>query len=202
MITAPSQHEIETYTGRYVDIAQPPAEAITLQDIATALSRVCRFGGHTRRHYSVAEHAVLCSRYAERRGWTPAEQLACLHHDDAEAYLGDIPRPYKKLLGPSYGRLTAMMDAAIVEALQLPFGVEALHHYHVKEADRWALMVEAHSFLQSRGEGWADQIQAWDLDITARAIRGLPGPLFRLPRPCWVAEQRFIAHHVKLMEKL
>ena len=184
MTGIPGNNEIETRSGPFVDVGSPAPASILLQDLASASARVCRFGGHTSRFYSVAEHAVLCSRYAERQGWDLHDQLACLHHDAAEAYLGDIPRPLKPLLGPQYKTLTDKMDAAIIDALGLPFCVELLHTPRVKEADRWALVNEARRFIPSGGKGWGNQ-QDWDLgDLSIhRRIRGLPGPLFRLPRP-------------------
>lgn len=150
----PTASEVETHSGRYVDCAHPLAETLTLDDIAHALSQACRYGGHCDPYYSVAEHAVFVSRRLERRGYSKAFQLAGLHHDDAEAYLGDIPRPLKPLLGEAYGELTDRMDNAICVALPLPFGWTIFHDHAVKEADNWALMVEARYLLPSEGRSW------------------------------------------------
>lgn len=150
-MTLPKPHEIETFSGRFVDTKQPDPESIILEDIAHALSNICRYGGHCGRFYSVAEHSVFVSRRLERKGYGKAMCLAALHHDDAEAYLGDVPRPLKPLLGARYRELTDRMDAAIVQGLSMPFTPEAFHAEPVKQADNWALFVEAEHLLPSEG---------------------------------------------------
>ncbi len=84
---------IQTFTGRAFFPAQPRAEDVHIEDIAAALARQCRFGGHCQRFYSVAEHCVHISDAA-----LPSGRLCGLMHDASEAYLLDIPRPIKPLL--------------------------------------------------------------------------------------------------------
>lgn len=163
----PSANEVETFSGQYVDTRAPRPETIRLEDIAHALAATCRYGGHCRRFYSVAEHAVFCSIRMERKGYSRALQLAALHHDDAEAYLGDIPRPLKPLLGAGYKQLTDLMDATIIEALQLSSPSDDFHHAAVKQADNWALFVEARHLLPSQGRHWFNGDQgaaAWGIE--------------------------------------
>jgi hypothetical protein len=64
---APSQHEVETFSGLFVDTNNPDPSTILLKDIAHALSNTCRFGGHCDGFYSVAEHSVFCSMRGRRR---------------------------------------------------------------------------------------------------------------------------------------
>ena len=162
----PTDHEVETFTGRYVDVGNPRADSIVLEDIAHALANTCRYGGHCKTFYSVAEHSVFCSIRVERQGYGRAYALAALHHDDAEAFLGDIPRPMKPLLGEAYEQMSDTMDAAIAEALGLPFGPEVFHADPVKEADNWALFVEAKHLLPSQGKLWWSGAQGADKYIT------------------------------------
>lgn len=164
-VHVPTQHEIETFTGRFIDTQDPKPESVAIEDIAHALANTCRYSGHCARFYSVAEHAVLASKYAEFMGWDCVFQYACLHHDDAEAYLGDIARPLKPLLGEAYKILTDQMDQAIVVGLELPFGPAIFHEPEIREADNFALMAEARELLPSKGEGWGGQAVNWDLKL-------------------------------------
>jgi hypothetical protein len=174
MIYTPTQFEVETHSGRFVDISAPDPTTITLDDVAWALSQTCRYGGHCQKYYSVSEHAVFVSKRLERKGYGIDVQRAGLHHDDAEAYLGDIPRPIKPLMGVSYAHMTDWMDHAIVLALKLPFELQparlglphpvaAFHSPPVKDADTWSLLVEARYLLPSEGRGWSVVRSQWDM---------------------------------------
>ena len=158
----PRDTEIETYTGKYFDFDNPDPAVICKEDVAHALANICRFTGHVYRYYSVAEHAVMAAKYARHMGWKDEQILACFHHDDAEAYLGDIVRPFKHLLGDKLKEVEARIDAAIVEAFDLPFGPQEFHSDYVKEADNWCLMQEARQLLPSKGEAWGNQTHNWD----------------------------------------
>lgn len=199
MAHVPTAHEVETFTGQYVDTQHPTPDTINPTDIAHALSQTCRYGGHCQTFYSVAEHAVFVSERVKRRGGSRALQLAALHHDDAEAYLGDIPRPMKSLLGAAYSRLTNRMDGAIIVALQLEGDAGDFHHTDVKNADNWALLVEARHLLPSQGLHWfkGDQgASTWGLEHQPSRIivpdywRGGLGP--------HAAKHLFISRHQEL----
>ena len=194
----PTAHEVETFTGRYVDTKNPQPETINLEDIAHALANTCRYGGHCQQFYSVAEHAVFVSVRLERKGVHTQAALAGLHHDDAEAYLGDIPRPLKLHIGATYGRLSDRMDRAIVQGLDLPFDEDALHDPIVKDADNWALFVEARHLLPSRGINWSGSaLEGWGL--TPSTAKRIVTPDYwhggLVPRK---AEALFLARHKEL----
>ena len=108
-----SENLIRTVSGKRVSITDPQPEQIELVDIAVGLSNQCRFGGQVHSHYSVAEHSVACSENARRCGADVHVQLACLMHDAAEAYLGDIIRPLKNVMGGMYSDLESKMQSAI-----------------------------------------------------------------------------------------
>lgn len=82
---------IQTYTNKYFDLYDIKNESINIEDIAHALSMICRYGGHCNEFYSVAEHSVRMSNEV-----APEFALYALLHDGAEAYLGDIPSPFKR----------------------------------------------------------------------------------------------------------
>lgn len=86
---------IQTYSGKAFYPLEPDIESIDIIDIAHSLSMQCRYTGHCKKFYSVAEHCVLLS-YAVPR-WLNEKKWA-LMHDATEAYLTDVPRPIKPFL--------------------------------------------------------------------------------------------------------
>lgn len=113
-----------TASGVIFSLANPRPEDVRLADIAQALSLTNRYCGQTRRPYCVAQHAVLVARSLRDAGATLAEQLWGLHHDDAEAYVGDVTRPLKRLLRQGNARsvydvIEDHVMGAIAEALGL-----------------------------------------------------------------------------------
>lgn len=106
-----------TYSGQLVDLVNPRSEQVFLIDIAVALSRINRFGGHSTQPYSVAQHSVDVST----RVRSEVAMLA-LMHDASEAYVGDMVTPLKKLLG-AYREIEAMWQVAIGQA----FGLDLLN---------------------------------------------------------------------------
>lgn len=142
--------EIQTRFGATIDLREPRPLQIDRHDVAHALSMTCRFGGHSRQFYSVAEHAVLCYVIAKRdRESTPTSRLAALHHDDAEAYIGDVPSPLKPLLGEDWSRLEDRWNLACATAAGFP--AEFLGCDVVKRADYDAVTLEGARLM---GDGW------------------------------------------------
>lgn len=89
---------INTYSGIKFYPLSPREEEIKIEDIAHALSLVCRGNGHVKYFFSVAQHSINCYLEAKARGYSREIQLGCLLHDASEAYLSDITRPVKKEL--------------------------------------------------------------------------------------------------------
>ena len=109
---------IRTQTGIDFDIVDPDTWVFNMTDISFSLSNLCRFSGHLNRFYSVAEHSVRVSERLKSWGAPPDVQLLGLIHDATEAYLLDIPRPWKPLVwigDTSYEELETDMMRAIVE---------------------------------------------------------------------------------------
>lgn len=76
----------------------PKINDIDIEDIAHALSLLCRANGHFKHFYSVGLHSLNCAYEAMARGYSDRVVLGCLLHDGSEAYLSDITRPVKKHL--------------------------------------------------------------------------------------------------------
>ena len=94
-IKNPSPNVMNTWTGRQFDPLHMQPSDVSLEDIAHALSLLCRGGGHLDRFYSVGQHCINCAGEARARGWSDRLVLACLLHDASEAYISDIIRPVK-----------------------------------------------------------------------------------------------------------
>lgn len=89
---------ILTYKKKEFYPLEPKIEDIDIEDIAHALSLLCRANGHFKHFYSVGLHSINCAREAMARGYSKNVILGCLLHDGSEAYLADITRPVKKHL--------------------------------------------------------------------------------------------------------
>lgn len=122
-----------TVSGKKIDLLQPTPDMIDINDIAHALSRICRFGGHAKEFYSVAQHSLLVAAMA------PDElKLEALLHDAAEAYVGDVIKPLKVLLGDVYDQI----ERGFMNAITAKFGLNKAILQGLKEYDRKALEVE------------------------------------------------------------
>lgn len=151
----PAKGKIITCSGKLFSLLQPDPADICIGDIAHSLANSCRWGGHSRHFFSVAEHSVLVSKLVR-----PKHALWGLLHDAAEAYLVDLPRPVKLLL-PSYQE----MEAKIMLAVCAHFRMRADEPLEVKEADARLLTDEAHA-LGMYPEIWGENLMTpWDVEL-------------------------------------
>jgi 5'-deoxynucleotidase YfbR-like HD superfamily hydrolase len=172
---------IETASGRFVDLLNPLPDQICIEDMAWSMSRQARYAGHTITPliYSIAQHSLVVEQLVSRlmdkeeealrqhfyneTGWhgeisqyiTPEILLHALMHDGSEAYLLDLPTPLKQLpdIKEAYGALEEKMMSAIWLALDLSILSSSTHDI-IRWADRYALTVEAHHLIRSRGQHW------------------------------------------------
>lgn len=154
---------MQTFSGRKFYPNDIRVSDICIEDIAHALSHVCRFGGHCNRFYSVAQHSVHVAEIVEERCSKMRPMLPrtmepaplspvmarqfiahALLHDAAEAYLGDCVTPLKQVL-PDYRDVEERAMNAILGAF--PVGVFAPDI--TKDADRVMLVTEARDLLGS-----------------------------------------------------
>lgn len=139
---------IQTFTGKKFDFINPCTEDVCIEDIAHALSLICRFGGHTKRHYSVAQHSVCISYYVSSEN-----ALEGLLHDAAEAYIGDVCKPLKKML-PDYQKIEMRISAIIFAK----FGISEIPK-EVSDFDLRILASEARDLLPGGPiKRWAEGI--------------------------------------------
>ena len=136
---------LQTFTGRQFWPLDPRPEEVDILDIAHALSQQCRFAGHTRVFYSVAEHCVRVSLACD-----PKDALAGLLHDAAEAYVVDVPRPLKRHL-PDYRAIEAVVHHAIATRFWTPDVLPV----SVQHADNVLLATEARDLMSRPTNAWA-----------------------------------------------
>lgn len=140
------QRYITTYTGKQFSLDNPEFD---IKDIAHAASMLCRYNGHSRHFYSVAEHSVLVSLLMEELGL--GDPLEGLMHDATEAYLSDIPAPFKQSL-PELGAL----DDRLEYECRIHFGLPTTKTPGCKKADWLALFIEGFYLMPHKGEGFID----------------------------------------------
>lgn len=138
---------IETYSGHMFPLLNPTVKDVFIKDISHALSKLCRFTGHTSKFYSVAEHSWHCANVLQDQ---PREvQLAALLHDASEAYCADISSPLKSIL-PNYKEIEDRIASVIFKKYNLEYPFSSL----IKYADLTMLNTEAYYLLPSKGNNW------------------------------------------------
>ena len=143
----PMADYISTYTGIHFYPAQPDAEGICIEDIAHALSYLCRGNGHVSKYWSVAQHCILCAREAAAREWPDRLVLACLLHDASECYLSDVPRPFKSELTGYREHEERLLQMIYVRYLGSPLTDE--ERRMVREIDDGALFYDLKELLHN-----------------------------------------------------
>lgn len=133
--------EMQTYSGRMVDLVNPDPATIDIIDIAHHLSLINRFGGAVIRPYSVAEHCLRMVRCVERNRVDLL--LATLLHDAGEAFLGDDTRPKQATIGESLAGAQRLFQAAVYDRFGLKRRPGDLWPEEVRFVDDWMLQFEA-----------------------------------------------------------
>ncbi|MBP2227735.1 5'-deoxynucleotidase YfbR-like HD superfamily hydrolase [Azospirillum agricola] len=136
---------ILTASGFVLDLANPDATGLPVEDVARALAFQPRWCGATSAFYSVAEHSVMVSRLVP-------EPLAysALWHDSIEFVQGDWPSPLKVYLGrDEINRKLAPLEAALARR----FGFRS-HLPEVKRADLVAMATELRDLLPPAWMDW------------------------------------------------
>lgn len=134
---------IETYSGNVFHYGKFEESIIDIEDIAHSLSMLCRFNGHTREFYSVAQHCVIVSKLCNSD-----DALWGLLHDATEAYLTDIPSPLKRTEEfKFYSELEDRLMAHIARTFNLKGNIPP----SVKNADKTALFMEKRDLMNDSG---------------------------------------------------
>ncbi len=169
-----------TYTGGMFWLLDPRPEEVYIEDIAHAISLICRYNGHIRGFYSVAQHSVLVSEHCN-----PKYALYGLLHDASEAYAGDVISPLKKLL-PDYKAI----EDRILSAVCKRYGIRESKKMkqEVKHWDKVLLATEVRDLLPYKYVNWKIDVE----------------PLKSSVYPLWTpeySEQRFLSRFNDLYGK-
>ena len=142
---------LELYSGKIYTPNQKRPVQWDVVDIAHSLGNQCRYTGHCRHFYSVAEHSVLCSLLAEELGL--CDPFEALMHDAHEAVISDMAAPWKPHL-PDYRAAEKQAQYALREHYGLPLDTTAGCH----RIDMIALFIEAEFLMKSKGQTWEDPL--------------------------------------------
>ena len=155
--------QIQTFSGALLNILNPTPDSISIIDGAHALSQICRFTGHTRVFYSVAQHSLLVSALAPEHN--ARQRLANLFHDFSEYALTDVHTSLKQLL-PRYKKIEHKFMEAVAKRLDL----EMEDFEKSKFYDRLALDIESKALMGPRHSIWnkykVTLPKDYDLDYT------------------------------------
>lgn len=168
---------VTTYSGRRFHILDPQPDEIDIYDIAWALSHVCRFTGHVKYLYTVAQHCVLVSYVCD-----PTYALQGLLHDASEAFICDVSRPVKYLAQMAGYR---DIERVIQRTIYRKFGVSEEEHPSVKLADTRVLFTEKRDLLPVHVK--------WDW-----AVRPLPSKI--VPWTCEKVRMMFMQRFLELTD--
>ena len=183
LIQQPENNWIQTRHRRAFSLTRPSVEHVNIEDVAHALSQICRFNGHTRVPYSVAEHCVRCSEIVE-----PIFALDALLHDAAEAYFGDLSSPLKRELGLAWTEIEERVERVIAEK----FGVLYPHPRTVIKADQQMLAIECRDLLGTPLDCW----------IQNPATDNAGGVSILVPWPADFARHQFLQRYLELTSEL
>lgn len=163
---------IQTSRGLKFPLIDINPDTILIEDIAHALSMLCRFNAQCLKPYSVAEHSIHVSYEIE-----PRLAMIGLMHDAAEAYLGDVPGPLKKCLS-DFRKIEDRLIRAIATKFGFTFPDERSSDAHeLKRADLQLLVDEKAVTMANTGLIWpgnlpdvknTDRIQCWGWEEAKR----------------------------------
>lgn len=141
----------------------------TSRMVASSLSKICRFTGHLRKFYSVAEHSVKCS-------YMVPEEFAfeALLHDAHESVVGDLSTPVKRFIGEAYQDLSDKAEREMRESFALPETESA----EVRLADTYMCIIEAADGLPSGGNDWASYNELRPIALSAAHSNGYLWPAY------------------------
>lgn len=155
-----------TLGGKVVDLKNPQPGMFDILDIASGLSKICRYAGQVADFYSVAEHSFFLSMVV---GDDPATELAALIDDGSETYLGENPAPVLDL--PELAPLR-LLHRRVTAAIRVGFGLPVVCPSVVEKMDVAIRLNEMHLLRGRRLESGEKllpiKLACWDPKIAER----------------------------------
>jgi len=183
-------------SGRRLDLLDPSALDVEIEDIAHGLARVARWNGQTigAHIFSVAQHTLLVEAIAAKRmpGLDRRARLALLLHDAPEYVIGDMISPFKAIIGDAYKNVEQRLLTAIHLRFGLPVKLPEELRRLIKTADRGAAFLEA-TRLAGFEVAEARRFFGARPVLAAAAERD-----YLTPWPAEVAERRYLDRFVNL----
>jgi len=149
---------IQTYTGKKFCFENPTLQDISIVDIAHSLSNICRFNGHCKQFYSVAEHSVYLSRQFE----DPQLVMEALLDDAAEAYIGDMSRPLKNINEMSAYR---EIEKGIDYKIRVKFNLARERNQQIIDVDTRLLIMERNQIMSRPPDDWGIKVEPLKIKI-------------------------------------
>ena len=147
---------METFSGLIIDPLNLQSDQILIEDIAHALAFQCRFNGHCKYFYSIAQHSVLVANFCGNTLYSSMVRLFGLLHDAAEAYLGDMISPLKNVI-PEYKNYEIIIRDQIFTKFCGRTQNDSEQRL-IKTIDTRLLLTEALILMPSCGENWRNDM--------------------------------------------
>ncbi|HJV75090.1 MAG TPA: hypothetical protein VJ654_12770 [Noviherbaspirillum sp.] len=164
-------------SGNWVNLYDPLAQDIVLEDWVVGASRAARYGGQTKGDYAynVLQHSSLVENILTDMvmpNALPAYRLAALCHDLHEGGgLGDIVTPYGKLFARAgLTEVKSRIDHALFESIGIAHPLSPEVKAAIKKADVIAAVTEAVQLMD-----WPERLARRDVG------EGYEGPLWTKP---------------------
>jgi len=140
---------IEMINGERFTFLEPKVSMIDPEVIAHAIANLCRFTGHTRQFYSVAQHCVIVSELVPE-----GLALQGLLHDASEAFIGDVSRPLKAVMDDLAPGVLHDIEERIHEVIAKRFKSGFPHDPEIKAADNVCLATEKRDLMAPASRPW------------------------------------------------
>lgn len=138
--------------GEMYNILDFKDEYVDLDHISTALSRICRYVGHTK--LSVAQHSYIMAMSFIMIG-DIHKAFQAWGHDQSEAYLGDMAAPLKRILKKQFAPIEHGIEKIIANhfGYKFPYDPEVIDIVD-KNASQMEMVLMKHPSLFNDDYFW------------------------------------------------